>query len=417
MLKPSHSPKSVKTTATDSTPSTSVVSVLQTQRPVEARPCDKNIPQKRTAVFRNPGGKRSAAVAVGRSAELKKVENISRKEEVRQSGKVNRSSDVKPGGKVSQSAEVNQKVAIKQSEEVKQSAEVKQSVVDSHSAGVKAMASRSRFIWVNSKILPTDANAKYAFKKSDTSSNDAGTSASFQKSNVGYIKSQYVIRKSTFSNTPQSQALQAAPGSSRGQHRLTALGKYKLVSRKSGGNMKSPKFMLKSRPPVPAHIFNRKTKLSPYLSKSGKRIISRYKIRRRSAEGKASFGASPRLKKALARSPYKTDHRNNPVIRSRYKIDRVRGMRKPVRITPKSRKHDRKRYQWVKHELKGTYRSNFFSPFRLSRRSIFNSSSGAYCFMSFQFFCVRLTNVLTMVIYYYYYYLYLISSISQSCHH
>lgn len=269
---------------------------------------------------------------------------------------------------------------------------------------------KQQFIWVNEKIF---ANAKACLTGSERTRVESAKHSSSEldgKESPTYIrKSKYKLTKVSSaeastgaqtsgtadqsSSTPGTLDQGSSTSGPAGQGSSTSLiplGRYKLVARASGSQLGSKlrnspfrsrtKIKLPGRP-SPYIVSGRP---SPYISRSGKRIISRYKIRRRSTEQKlnqmsrpknrTNFGASPVLKSSqkMQSSLYKVDHRVNTVVRSKYKIDRVKGSRKPSRITRMKRTpKDRRSYRWVKCglEYSGRQRNTFVSPYRLCRPS------------------------------------------------
>lgn len=215
----------------------------------------------------------------------------------------------------------------------------------------------SKFIWVNSKLFP-DAS-KPDVRKPTTS--ELASVQKYEADGKYTQKSRYKLSKKPILHQPKGNN---QPNNSK--KRLKAIGKYKLVT----SSKKSP---ISFR-----HRMSSKVYTSPYqLSYSGKRLVSRYKIRRRSTEKchvraklNTSFGASPRLRKVRkSSSPYKLDHRNERIVRNKYKIDKRKLTRKPsVTRSLAKRSPDRRNLKWVNKELIRSPAA-FVSPHRLFFRS------------------------------------------------
>ena len=217
--------------------------------------------------------------------------------------------------------------------------------------------SGSQFVWINSKILKNRENCAHIVAKSPISQS---TRVSPQ-----YVKSRYKLTKK---NLPVQSPKTSLPVF-KSKNNLQRVGKYKLVSRKSpsglrltmkisGDSIPSPYFTSNVRSPYVSP--------SPYISRSGKRVISRYKIRKRTSTSPIVHTATS--KRSIRSSPYKVDRRKRPALRTRYKIDKLDQTRKTLKFmtTPKK---DRRSYKWVKQSLKRSYQHTFISPYKLLRHS------------------------------------------------
>lgn len=204
----------------------------------------------------------------------------------------------------------------------------------------------NKYVWVNKNLLSQN-NSKSCTIPTDAVV--ASTSISNQKSPLLSPKQTVTAR-----NTEKL---------------LQPVGKYKLVKKRlSWSNRSKP---------------TNKARFSPHLSKSGKRIISKYKIRRRSADSKkshgkfSSHGSSPLLKTRKYSSPFKVDHRKPATkTHNRYKIDKISATRKPIRILSLRKKPHRRSLKWVRSDLRSSY--TFMSPHKLVSRTTTTITGGKF---------------------------------------
>ena len=243
----------------------------------------------------------------------------------------------------------------------------------------------SQFVWVNSKLLQAD---------NTTASSETSAISSTPRLHTGYVtQSKYKLTKVKSPQTATKRTPRNEIQLSKPKHNLKALGRYKLVrkstpirSKNYEKELNKPKHSLKpvgkyklvpkltasggklqvTKRAYVSPYFAGIRKSSPRISKSGKRIISRYKISRRSTEKKIAQGASPRLKKPKS---YKIDRRQNIVLRSKYKIDKLKAVRKPVQFETLTPKRDRRSFKWVKQGLQESPKVTFVSPFKLCLHS------------------------------------------------
>lgn len=144
------------------------------------------------------------------------------------------------------------------------------------------------------------------------------------------------------------------------------ISKYKIVRNSSNGS-KDSRYSNKRRQSTTRYD-------SPHLSKSGKRLVSKYKIRRRSKELKKpytydTYAASPCLRspkggRNIRLSWYKLDRRSKS---TRYKIDKLaHTRRRPAKLSHNSTFPLKSRFKWKNANLNAV--KTFISPYKLNRQ-------------------------------------------------
>lgn len=207
---------------------------------------------------------------------------------------------------------------------------------------------KSRYTWRNPSIKTRVDNSSQLAQSSSTNSQSNSVSSPSklvnQSTNPKHLSRFKLVKRSVAGNqqatsvpapsssTKSSALLSTSRGSDTKKRKL--IGKYKLISES-----------------------NSSTGNTPYLSKSSKRLISRYKITRRSSERKGQrhavsqhTGASPLLPKSkrMRRSLYKLDRRRSVSrgLLSRYKIDKLAHIRKKTMISSRTQKLLTNQYRW-----------------------------------------------------------------------